>query len=345
MTILASLYVSAKRYDDAETLLRKYFDRNDPTLFTTLAHAQTRSGNDAAALATLQGALATHPDDLSIESMLSAALHRAHRDEEAVVIIKKVLSQSNDANVLNTNAYLLSNMKLELPLAEASSRRAIEKLETVLTQVSLQESNDRSYGQTNLLAATWDTLGWILFQQGKPAEAEPYIRSSSVNHADVTVGNHLAQVLEALGKPSQALTINELALAAEGAANNTEESDEVRKNVERLRHSGAQSTVHDATQTLQQMRTYHVPKPAHTAGSGTFRTEIVADRIEGNDLVTGPPDLRSFSASLNQLKIPDATPPGSKARLFHDGILFCSSGTSTCEFVLVPHQFGRVAAR
>lgn len=345
VTQLANLYSSQKRYADAESLLRKYLDRNDPTLFVALAYAQARSGNDAAALATLQGALATNPDDLSIESMLASALHRAHRDQDALVIIKNMLSQSNDAKVLNTNAYLLSNMKLELPLAEASSRRAIEILETALTQVSLQESNDRSYGQTNILTATWDTLGWILFQQGKPAEAEPYIRAAWVNRTDVTVGNHLAQVLEALGKPSQALTINQLALAADDAASNTEQSDEIKKNLERLRHAGAQSSVHDATQALQQMRTYHVPKPVHAAGSGTFRIEIVGDRVEGNELVTGPPELRSFSASINQLKMPDAIPFGSRARLFHDGILFCPSGTSTCEFVLAPHHFGRAPAR
>jgi tetratricopeptide (TPR) repeat protein len=336
---LASFYTSAKRYDDAESLLRKYVDRNDVGITNTLAYVQTLSGKDTAALATLQGALASHPDDLSIESRLPEALHRVHRDQEAVTVIKKILSQSNNADVLNNNAYLLSEMKLELPLAEATSRRAITTLENALAEVSLQESNDRSYSQTNLLVATWDTLGWALFQQGKPAEAEPYIRASWVNGANVVVGNHLAQALEAVGKPSQALTINELALAADGAATNTAEVDEIKKNVERLRHAGAQGSVHDAKQTLQQMRTFHVPKPAATTGSGTFRITIGNDRIEGNDLIKGPAELRSFSERLNQLKVPDAIPQGSKARLFRDGVLFCSSGTSTCEFVLIHHEF------
>jgi tetratricopeptide (TPR) repeat protein len=340
---LANLYVSQKRYEDAEALLLKYMDRDDSVLFQALANAQRRSGKDAAALATLQSALATHPNDDHIESMLAAALHRAHRDEEATAILKKMLLQSNDANILNTNAYLLSQMKLELPLAEASSRRAIEILETTSTQVTLQEANDKNFGQTNLLAATWDTLGWILFQQGKPERAEPYIRASWFNRVDVVVGNHLAQVLEALGKPSEALTINELALANDSAVAKTEESAEVKRNIERLRQAGASSSAGDAKQTLQGPGGFGIAKSGDVQGSGTFRVSIAGNGIEENDLVNGPAELRIFGAELNKLKMPGALPPGSKARLFHDGILNCSIGMSTCEFLLVPHHFGHAA--
>jgi hypothetical protein len=243
--------------------------------------------------------------------------------------------------VLNTNAYLLSNIKLELPLAEASSRHSIEMLESSSAGVTLQQVNDKDFGQTNLLAASWDTLGWILFQEGKPAEAEPYIRASWVNGANVIVGDHLAQVVEALGRRSEALRINELALVSDGAVTNTEESVEVKRNVERLRRAGIASPVPDAAQALQQMRTFHIAKPAGAVGSGTFQLAIADDHIDENDLVNGPPELRAFSAKLNQLKVPGALPAGSKAHLFRDGILYCSSGTSACEFVLAPHQFGQ----
>jgi tetratricopeptide (TPR) repeat protein len=63
---LASLYVSASRYQDAVVLLRKYLDRNDVILFTALADAEARSGDRAAALATLQRALKAHPHDNSL---------------------------------------------------------------------------------------------------------------------------------------------------------------------------------------------------------------------------------------------------------------------------------------
>jgi hypothetical protein len=37
-------------------------------------------------------------------------------------------------------------------------------------------------------------LGWILFQEGKPAEAEPYLRAAWFTHADVAVGDHISQI-------------------------------------------------------------------------------------------------------------------------------------------------------
>jgi tetratricopeptide (TPR) repeat protein len=336
VTQLASLYVSQKRYADAEALLRRYLDRNDSILFIALANAQIRSGNDAAALATLQSAMATHPNDTSIEIMLTSALYRAHRNKEAAAMAK-VLSKSADPNTLNTAAYQLAQMKLELPLAEATSRRAVQMLEDASSQVTLQQAHDTNFFQTNLLIAAWDTLGWVFFQEGKSAEAEPYIRASWLAHTDVVVGDHLAQVLEALQKRSEALTTNQLSLASAGSNNNSEECAEVKRNIERLQRTGATSSVQDATKTLRDMRTFRIEKPAAIEGSGTFWVLIAANGPKENSLVDGSSEMSTLGLELNQLKMPDALPPGSRAHLFRDGRLNCSSGTDNCEFVLVSH--------
>lgn len=335
---LAYLYVSEKRYGDAESLLHRYLDRNDVVLFTALASAQTRSGDDAAAVTTLQGALTAHPGDISIEVALAAELHRARRDKEAAAMAKRVLLGSQDARIMNSAAYLLSEMKLELPLAEVSSRHAIAILETDTTQVTIQKANDSNFSQTNLLAAAWDTLGWILFKQGKPSEAEPYIRASWLNSANIVVGDHYAQVMEALQKPAEALAIDEMALESDGTVDNSLEDAEVKRNIARLNQLGAKTSIGNARQHLQDMRSFRITKPSDVEGSGTFRVAIVDNGIEDNDLVNGPPEMRTLSAELDKLKIPGALPPGSKARLFHDGTLKCSSGTSTCDFLLVPHS-------
>jgi len=334
VTELASLYVSQKRYADAEALLRKYLERNDSILFTELAYAQTRSGDDASALTTLRGALAGHPDDVSIEAPLAAALYRTHHDKEAAAIAKTLLG-STDPNLLNNETYLLSEMKLELPLAEATSRRAIKMLETASTQVTLQAAKDKAFSQTNLLAAAWDTLGWILFQEGRPAEAEPYIRAAWFNRADVVIGDHLAQVLEALKKPSEALTIDEQAAKSDGVDSHPEENAEVNRNIERLRQTTTSASVEEAMKALQDMRTFRIAKPADVTGSSIFRVAIAYKGVEENNLVKGPSEMRNLSTELNQLRMPSALPPGSQARLFHDATLTCSSGTSTCEFQLM----------
>jgi len=240
--------------------------------------------------------------------------------------------------MLNRNAYLLSEVKLDLPLAEAGSRRAIEMLETASTQVRLQEAKDKTFSDSDLLAAAWDTLGWILFKEGKAAEAEPYIRASWFNRPDVVVGDHLAQVMEALRKPSEALTIDDLALGSDDAANHPDESAEVKRNIERLRQTVANVSTGNSTEILQDLRTFQIAKPVDVKGSGIFRITIAGNGIEENDLVKGPAEIRTLGAELNKLKLPGALPPGSQARLFHDGTLNCSSGTSTCEFLLVPRS-------
>ena len=54
--------------------------------------------------------------------------------------------------------------------------------------------------------AILDSMGWILFQQGKPAEALPYLEKAQekLSEPDPTILDHLADVYEALGKYDKA---------------------------------------------------------------------------------------------------------------------------------------------
>jgi hypothetical protein len=88
--------------------------------------------------------------------MLAGLLHRAHRDAEAIAIAKKWLA-SDDPKTINSGAYLLSEMNLELPLAEANSRRAIEMMETASAKLRLQDAGDTSFFQTDVLVFAWNT--------------------------------------------------------------------------------------------------------------------------------------------------------------------------------------------
>ncbi len=332
---LANLYLSQHRYKDEETLLRRYEDRNDDYIYSLLVNAQIRSGDNAAALATLQDIMATHPDDTTFQGMLAGLLHQSHRDTEAIAIAKKWLA-SDDPKMINSGAYLLSEMNLELPLAEANSRRAIEMMETASAQRSLQDVDDRAFFQTDVLVFAWNTLGWILFQENKPLEAEPYLRAAWFNRTDMSVGNQLAQVLEALGKPSEALAMNQLALATDDKTGNIDNRAEVERNVERLQKAGASSTMVDARQALDRIHTFQIAKAADFEGSGVFKIVIAENRIAGNSLVDGPPEMSSLATAFDQLKLPGVLPPGSKAHLFRGGNLYCGSGGSTCQLRLTP---------
>jgi tetratricopeptide (TPR) repeat protein len=338
---LASLYISQKRYQDAETLLRKYLDRDVPGIYLQLAHAQKLAGDANGGVATLRDALAKHPDAPDLENALAQALMEANQNAEAVALIKPFLARTSDALALNNNSYLLAEMKQELPLAETSSRHAIELLQAKLDSVHPEGALDDNFRQCNTMTAAWDTLGWTLFEQGKPVEAEPYIRAAWLYRPSVTLGNHLGQVLEALRKPSAALTIYELALASDLPGHESTDKSEVKSNIERLQKAGAKSSVRNPALALQDMRTFHVPKPKTTTGSATLRIVVDENGITETALLAGPPSLEPVRKNLQQIKMPNALPKDSKAHLLHDGLLYCSAGVTTCEFVLSPHVFSR----
>jgi hypothetical protein len=152
----------------------------------------------------------------------------------------------------------------------------------------------------------------------------------------MAMGNKLAQVLEAEGKPSDALAMNQLALATEDMTGNTDNRAEIKRNIERLQKTGAPTTLVDARQALDRMHTFPIAKTADFDGSGAFKMVIAGGRIEENALVEGSPEMRTLTAVPNQLKLPDVLPPGSKAHLFRGGDLYCASGSSTCQLRLFP---------
>jgi predicted Zn-dependent protease len=334
--MLAAAYVKQKQNDTAIALLKSYGDRNDTRISTTLSVIQRQKGDDQGALETVQADIVAHPDDRFAKVRLSNCFHRLHREQEAAEAAEKAMDGSDDPNLLNDAAYELSETKVDLPLAEKNSRHSLALAETASASVTLQETNSNAFRRSEMLIASWDTLGWILFEEGKPAEAEPYLRAAWFHRPDLVVGHHLAQVLEAGGKPSDALTIDNLALASEG--NDEEAKAQVMASVERLKKDKAHSSEGNAVQTLQNMRTFYLDRPKQVKGSGVIRMQFGDGGIKDWTQVSGDESVRPVEARLNTLKMPNAVPPGSHALLIRDGVFTCSELFATCELVLIPHS-------
>lgn len=336
--LLAGLYEQQKKYGEEVTLLTRYPDQSNREIGLWLAHAQTLNKDAGGAVTTLQHLSEVLPEDRNVATQLASALHEAHRDTEAVAAAKAAMDGSDDANSLNSNSYLLAQMKTELPLAEKSARRSVDLLEAETAKVAVQEANSAAFLATNNLLAVYDTLAYILLLEHRAAEAEPYQRAAWFNRPDITVGNHLAQIEEALNRPDEALTIDDLSLATEHASAQVDDFAEVQRNAERLRKAHAHSSAGDATQALQRMRTFPVKRPAEVKGWGTFRVRLKPNGVADSDLASGSPAVRPMTAALNTLEIKGALPPDSKARILRDGVLSCSSTGATCEFVFLPHS-------
>ncbi len=335
--ILAATYVKQQRNADAIALLKSFSERNDLRISTTLAGIQRLNDDNQGALDTLQAAISAHPDDRPVKVQVASLLHTLHREPEAAAAAKSAMNDSDDPNIINDASYELAQTRLDLPLAEKNSRHSVELSEAASAAVTLQEANSNAFRRTDLLIASWDTLGWILFEEGKPAEAEPYLQTAWFHRPDVVIGNHLAQVLEAEGKPSEALTVDELALASDSKDNGAR--TEIAANVERLRKADARSSGDNAIQTLQKMRTFHVERPKGVTGSAIVRIQLSDGGIKDCTQVSGDESVRAVTAKLTSLKMPgNIVPPGSQARLIRDAVLNCSSLFSICDLVLMPRS-------
>lgn len=335
---LSRLYTYQKQYSEAVLLLKSYSSRNDARVSMMLAAVQAKMGSHADAVATLQAAASSHPDDHAVESRLASELLHAHRNTEAIAAAKAAMDGSDDPGILNDNSYILSQLMSDLPLAEKNARRAVELLEASSAKRSLAEANSKAFAEASELTATWDTLGWILFQEDRLKEAEPFIAAAWFNTPNITVGAHLAKVREALGQASEALAIYELATSTENASDSAEELAEVRHSIDRLRKAGTHSAVPgNAGQALQEMRMFRVKKPTGLKGWGTFRVQLGEGGIQESDLVTGPAAMRPVTPELKKLAIPHAVPPMSHARLLRDAVVSCTSEGPDCQFVFMPH--------
>ncbi len=142
-----------------------------------------------------RGGVKALPENRMLQVALGSALLRVGKNDEALAIIKSALEGSSDADVLNDGAYALlsAGSSASLPLAETSAHKAVEMLESELAGTAVESVNTGAFRRTSLLLATWDTLGWVYFIEGKDELAEEYVRASWRNAAHGEEGLHMAR--------------------------------------------------------------------------------------------------------------------------------------------------------
>lgn len=303
-----------------------------------LASLQAAAEDDNGALNTLQIAADHNPEDRNIRLSLSDVLRRLNRNDEAAAAAKSVLDGTVDPGLLNNAAYVLSETGLDLPYAEEASRKSINMLEEKSASITTAEVNSTAFADANLLTASWDTLGWILFREGKPDQALPLVLSCWRNSLRPDSGEHLGQIYEAMGKTKEALSAYQLAKASIQGENVT---PDVRKDLDdgiaRLSAADKKGSPGGGAQALQDSRTYKLPRPEGVSGWGTFRLQLGTNGVIASQQMSGEQKLAKITESINTMKFPELVPPGSKAHLLRSAVVSCSMG-ATCELVLVPNS-------
>ncbi|HTW46329.1 MAG TPA: DUF3857 domain-containing protein [Acidobacteriaceae bacterium] len=319
----------------AQQTAQAYVSRHpgDVRLAEYLSALEASNGDNDGALKTLEAAANLHPDDRALQLNVSTALLHLHRNEEAAAAAMSVLDGAEDPELLNNAAYTLSETGLHLDVAEDAARRAVTGLEEKSTTITTEEANSRTFAAANLLIAAWDTLGWILNEEGKPDAARPLIAAAWRASLRAEIGDHLAQIDEATGQNNEAVTMYALAGDAEDRTTPTEVRTHITENKARLMAAGAKVGSAGAL-TLQNLRTYKVARPAGVSGWGSFRLVVTVTGVVEAQQMSGESKVAGMKDVLLGMKFPELLPPGSKAHLLRSAVVSCSE--SPCEVVLVP---------
>ncbi len=156
----------------------------------------------AEAIAPLEAGLKLVIDQSDLEAQLrtnlAEALYRTKNFEKSDAQWEAILkTDPNNALALNNFAYYLSERNVQLERAEQMSAKSLK------------------IDPTN--ASYLDTYGWILYQQGKYAEAEKYIAKSLAQETgSAEVLEHYGDVLFKLGKAAEAQVYWQRAKSAGG---------------------------------------------------------------------------------------------------------------------------------
>jgi tetratricopeptide (TPR) repeat protein len=179
-----------------------------PEVVTARARIYADSGDVQHAVDVLDRGLAQYPDSVDIKYAIASAYEDQGRVGAALHELEAVLeSRPDDPAALNAYGYTLADHHRKL----ARARALIE----------------RAYAAAPKNAAILDSLGWVLYRQGHPDQALPYLRAAYADDRGADIAAHYGEVLWQSGRREDAERLWTEAAAAD--------SDDKLLNATRLR--------------------------------------------------------------------------------------------------------------
>ena len=316
------------------------------------------TGKDAEAAKIMEKAVAQSPGSPKLEMSLGEAYVKSGEVENGIPHLQKGLDDSAgaDPGMLNDAAYLLAEKNTHLDLAKKYAEKAVTELETRSQQDALSDSVG-----FRIIAAVWDTLGWVYFQAGDAHRAESFVRPAWMLDQEAVQADHLGQIYEKLGKKTEAARMYEKALAAhsmpamsfgnQGAAVTTYQQtrDQILSHYARLtgQKTPPQTEIRklpsgEWTKTpdeeLASAREVKISSQKGLAAMANFTVTVTAEKVEVVRFLRGDGDLKSLTSALQQVHYPMEFPPGSNAKIVRQLIVTCHPTTGCSGELLLPGE-------
>jgi tetratricopeptide (TPR) repeat protein len=341
---IIQLELALSQRGDAKDTLRAWMksDPVDPAPVTQLLNMLIEDGDAKTAVAEGEAAFTRLPADGKNETArieLGQAYLLAGEKEKGRTALEAVLKNAEDAETLNDAAYELADASLDLPLAETSTSAALDKLAEESNGWTLDEDPQVLREKTNLIVATWDTLGWIYFRENKLDQALSYIQAGWMGALNIDSGKHLGQVLAARGDNAGALNAYEMAIATQPDYNalgvHTEPSEKQKKVqalADALPRTGAKPhTPMVVAGKLRGLREIKLGPANGLSGNAEYRVLLK----NGKAVKTEPTGAKTIAGANEMILKADFSrlfPVGTETSLVRVGFVNCHQ--SVCEFML-----------
>lgn len=296
----------------------------------------------------LEKPIAAAPTNYHLQAMRVDALLRSGQKALGIAEARKIIQATPQPVMLNDLAYSLCDTETEVNLAQQLAERFVNQTEQDCEKISLANLNPQDLENMNLLAAGWDTLGWVYFKQGDLAKAEKYLDSAWRLSQYADVADHLGQVYNKQGKRRASIHMWRLALASdskhEGAKQNLKKAGAPIAEPMPLAKKPHNALPVSASQELGELRTIKLPSLPKQTGSAEFFVVYSKTKIEDVQFISGPESFRSAIEAIRNIKSDFALPDAGPEQIVRRGILSCSEYTApSCSFTMLLPSTTRVA--
>jgi tetratricopeptide (TPR) repeat protein len=331
---LGQTYAYQKKYDEAIPQYLKQLDinKNDRYANANVGRVYVELKQYDKAISALKTAATADPKDPSVFYNLGRAYAKYNQADEAKEAFKKSLDLEPVPMRFNNVAYQMAVLNLDLQTAQHYAETGLGELVSKMRNVSLEQIGAEDSRMTAWISYLWGTLGWVLFEEGRVAEAEKYITSAWFLRSNGEIGYNLGRVYEAQGRKDDAIRTYELSLGT------TEPYAEARQRLALLLGGDSEidHRVDERRSHLTDIRTISIPNSHDADGVGEFWILLSpGPKVLGTKFISGDEVLRPFTKELESAAYPNTFPEATEIRILRRGRLACVRGASSpCRLLL-----------
>jgi TonB family protein len=323
-----------KKFDEALPAFKKQLEINpqDRYVHPNLGRLYLQTKEYEKAAAEFEIAAQASPDDAHIQADLGRAYAGAKQPEKAMAAFDRALELSPVPSMQNTVAYEMAKMNMHLDRAEALVQSAIATVSAKTNTTDLSGLTVADTGRMCELAASWDTLGWIKFQQGNMPEAEKFIAAAWGLCEHPEIGDHLGQIYEKEGRKSDAVFQYEITLGKPFPM------PETRPRLAALIPSGTDLDVSIAeAKTKRFAAEIKFNNPGKFDDSGEVWLLLKpGPTVEAVQFIGDDDALKTTVTDIRAIHFPDTFPDSTPITLIRRARVICSNSARECRIGLIP---------